>query len=178
MSALDHDPLACVRDALERNGYPPRGSAHDFRSACPGHDGTNPQALHVSTGCDGRALLYCFTGCDAENVVRALGLGWADLFPPGHHHARPLRGVGRAVPFIDLALQALRELGIDYHCTARVGFWAADECPACRRADRWPLWITEDDRGRVTLSCAGGCEQISLLRALAGTATTTNEEDT
>jgi hypothetical protein len=168
MSALDHDPLRVVWGALERGACDPHGKPHDFRSRCPAHDGGNPHALHVKVGADGRALLWCFVGCDAENVVAALGLAWPDLFPPGHRHARPIPGVGRPVPFVELMLGALIELGIPYRATRDAGLWVADLCPVCRRSDRWPLLIEEDDRGRVTLACAGGCDQIDVVRAIVG----------
>lgn len=85
---MSRDPIQIVRDALERGGYGPHGPSHDFRSRCAGHDGDNPDALHVSVGADGRALLYCYVRCDAEAVVQALGLSWSDLFPAGHRRAR------------------------------------------------------------------------------------------
>lgn len=168
MSALDHEPLRAVRDALDARGYTPTGEPHDFRSRCPAHDGENDHALHVWEGGEGTALVHCFRGCDTRDVVRALGLTMRDLFPPGHHRARPIRGVGKPVRFADRVLQQLGRLGIPYRSTASPGFWVA-LCPGCR--SRSALWINEDDRGRVTLSCAGGCEQVDVLRALAGEAT-------
>jgi hypothetical protein len=164
--ALHHDPLAAVRAALERAGCDPHGPAHDFRARCPGHDGENLDGLHVSTGVDGRALAYCFVGCDAERIVGALGLAWADLFPPGHHHARAMPGIAKPVPVINLILRALSELGIGWTATRNPRVWLAESCPLCRRADSWPLFITEDERGRVALSCMGGCDQVAVLRAL------------
>jgi hypothetical protein len=45
--------------------------------------------------------------------------------------------------------------------------WVAECCPVCQQPARWPLWITEDDRRRITVTCAGGCDQIAILNALA-----------
>ncbi len=45
---------------------------------CPSHDDGNP-SLSVTAN-NGRALVHCFAGCDARDVVAALGLGMADLF--------------------------------------------------------------------------------------------------
>jgi hypothetical protein len=85
------DPIAVVWDALDAGGYDPHGQPHDFRARCPGHDGDNREALHVSEGSDRRALVWCFAGCSADAVVAALGLELRDLFPPGHRKARPVR---------------------------------------------------------------------------------------
>src|SRR5829696_3558874 len=82
------DPMQVVHDALEAAGCEPRGPLHDFRARCPGHDGENRDALHVSEGADRRAVLWCFRGCEPEAIVRALGLAWRDLFPPGHRRNR------------------------------------------------------------------------------------------
>ena len=76
------DPLRIVWDALDAGGYGPHGQAHDFRSRCPGHDGDNRDALHVSAGAGGVALLWCFAhGCSIEEIVEPLGLRMRDLFP-------------------------------------------------------------------------------------------------
>jgi hypothetical protein len=42
---------------------------------CPCHDdgaAHNRRSLHVSPGRDGKALLYCFAGCNAADILRAL----------------------------------------------------------------------------------------------------------
>src|SRR5512132_2184377 len=97
MSTLRHDSLRTVYDALERAGCQPRGPQHKFTARCPAHDDTNA-SLSVGVGADGRALVYCHRGCETTAIVDALGLSWPDLFPTGHRHARPLRGIGRARP--------------------------------------------------------------------------------
>lgn len=172
-SGLRTDPLRTVYDALERRGCQPRGPVHKFRSRCPAHDSDSP-SLSAREGVDGRAIVRCFRGCRTEAVIAALGLGWADLFPPGHHHARPLAlVVRRPRRALDLVLEVLRELGIPYRCTRNPSVWVAERCPACLADDRFPLWIFEhdDDRsspGRVELSCFSGCDQVTILDALVG----------
>ena len=47
---------------------------------CPGHD-DGSASLSVAEGSDGRILVWCFAGCDAEAIVAALGLTLADLMP-------------------------------------------------------------------------------------------------
>jgi len=52
-----------------------------WKARCPAHEDNKP-SLDVTRGGDGRALVICRAGCTAENVVGALGLSLADLFPP------------------------------------------------------------------------------------------------
>lgn len=51
------------------------GMAH-----CPAHD-DKTRSLSISRGTDGVALLCCHAGCRTENIVDALGITMADLFP-------------------------------------------------------------------------------------------------
>lgn len=75
------DPIEVVEQALDAAGSGPRGNRQrGFTARCPAHDDRTP-SLTVSEGADGRALVKCQAGCDAESVIRALGLEWADLFP-------------------------------------------------------------------------------------------------
>lgn len=53
---------------------------------CPAHDDKHP-SLRVGEGDDGRTLLKCFAGCETANIVAALGLTLADLFPEPIHRA-------------------------------------------------------------------------------------------
>jgi hypothetical protein len=48
---------------------------------CPAHDDRHPSLSARETE-DGRVLLRCWAGCSAHDVVGALGLTLADLFPP------------------------------------------------------------------------------------------------
>lgn len=47
---------------------------------CPAHDDKGPSLAIRELG-DGRVLLHCFAGCDAQSVLDALGLTFEDLFP-------------------------------------------------------------------------------------------------
>jgi hypothetical protein len=164
---LRRDPLRTVYDALDRAGCHPRGPQHKFTACCPAHDDRNA-SLSVGIGADGRALVWCHTGCPADEIVTALDLAWPDLFPPGHRHARPIRGIGKAVPVLDLVLRALREIGIPYRATRDPGMWVAEMCPICRWSERFPLFIHEDERRRITLSCSSGCDQVDILYRIVG----------
>lgn len=163
------DPLQTVWDALERAGCQPFGPLHQFRSQCPGHDSDKADSLAVGTGADGRALLWCHVGCDAHDIVRAVGLLWSDMFPEGHRHARQAARFGRRrLKPIDLTLAALLKLGITYRSTMSENMWVAAACPVCGKHDGRPLWITADDRGRIGLACFNGCPDYVILRALEG----------
>jgi hypothetical protein len=47
---------------------------------CPAHDDKTP-SLSVDEGTDGRVLLKCHAGCEAEAIVSAVGKTMADLMP-------------------------------------------------------------------------------------------------
>lgn len=47
---------------------------------CPAHE-DDRVSLAVDNA-DGVVLLKCFAGCAAEDIVKAMGLQWGDLFPP------------------------------------------------------------------------------------------------
>lgn len=57
-----------------------RKSGRGYTARCPAHEDRSA-SLSVSEGTDGRVLLHCFAGCGAADVVAALGLTLADLFP-------------------------------------------------------------------------------------------------
>ncbi len=70
-------PLERVLERLERV----RRSGKGWTARCPAHEDKFP-SLSVSEGADGRVLLHDHAGCSVEEIVRALGLTTADLFPP------------------------------------------------------------------------------------------------
>jgi len=55
---------------------------------CPAHDDRSP-SLSIRETNDGTILLKCFAGCGAADVVAAVGLTLADLFPAPLSHHRP-----------------------------------------------------------------------------------------
>jgi putative DNA primase/helicase len=57
-----------------------RVSGDGWIASCPAHDDRRP-SLSVRAGEDGRILVKCHAGCDAEAIVRALGLSLSDLMP-------------------------------------------------------------------------------------------------
>lgn len=70
-------PVEYILDRLE--GVRQSGRSH--MAKCPAHDDRSP-SLRVSEGDDGRALVFCLAGCTTDDVLDAIGLSRADLFPP------------------------------------------------------------------------------------------------
>lgn len=58
-----------------------RTQAGGWVARCPVHEDRTP-SLGVREGDDGRLLLFCRAGCATVDVVAALGLEIADLYPP------------------------------------------------------------------------------------------------
>jgi DNA primase len=55
-------------------------AAERWIAICPAHDDRTP-SLSICEGEDGRVLINCFAGCQAIDVIHAVGLEFADLFP-------------------------------------------------------------------------------------------------
>jgi putative DNA primase/helicase len=67
-----------VEKVLDRLQGVPQSNGF-WKALCPVHDDREP-SLSVAEGDDGRALLRCFAGCEAEEVAAKLGLEMKDLF--------------------------------------------------------------------------------------------------
>lgn len=52
-----------------------------YSARCPAHADKGP-SLSVRETPDGAVLLHCFAGCEAAEIVGAMGLELHDLFPP------------------------------------------------------------------------------------------------
>lgn len=75
---MSGDALTRFLEALQhasKNHYPQSGG---HRAQCPAHDDRRP-SLSVSNG-DGKVLLHCHKGCDADKIVASLGLHMRDLY--------------------------------------------------------------------------------------------------
>lgn len=81
------DRLLGTLTGIRRSG-PDRWSA-----VCPAHDDRRP-SLSIRELDDGRVLLHCFGGCAVDEVVAALRLELADLYPAD----RPGRSPGSGAP--------------------------------------------------------------------------------
>lgn len=84
--AAAETPAERVCAALRTAGHEPHRRGAGWSCTCPAHDDRNP-SLSVATGRDGRALLCCHAGCEAVDVLAAIGLGLNDLFAEGGRHS-------------------------------------------------------------------------------------------
>ncbi|MGV7234774.1 MAG: CHC2 zinc finger domain-containing protein [Nitrosomonadaceae bacterium] len=57
-----------------------RTSKNRWLACCPAHQDKRP-SLAVRELDDGRVLIHCFTGCNVEEVLHAVGLEFDALFP-------------------------------------------------------------------------------------------------
>ena len=74
---LHDSPTDAVLHRLEKVK---RVAPDKWQALCPAHDDKRP-SLSVREAEDGRVLLKCWSGCGAAEIVSALGLSLADLFP-------------------------------------------------------------------------------------------------
>lgn len=88
-----------------------------WQARCPAHDDKGP-SLSIRELDDGRTLVHCFAGCSVHEVVGAVGLDLADLFPPPKqdliHAVKPER---RPYPATDI----LRAIAFEALIVAIVG---------------------------------------------------------
>jgi hypothetical protein len=173
-----HDPVRALWDELERVDCDPHGPENSFRARCPAHQGDNRDALKVTEGVAGIALVTCWAHhCTARQIVRALGKPEAWLFPdytPDPVRGRPRRR-RRNVTALDAALGLLSAAGVSVRraagplpfrdgCGMEPGaFFVGESCPACGAAG---LWVSEVSAREVVMACWSGCEQ-DRIRAAA-----------
>lgn len=96
MSALiaaAHRPVTRLLDRLDRVQHRRDGQVY---ASCPtsAHErGDRSRGLAVRELEDGRVLVHCHAGCSVEDVLAAVGLRMADLYPD---RPEPSRGAGRS----------------------------------------------------------------------------------
>jgi len=74
-------------DGVKETGY------GKYVARCPAHDDQSPSLAIKDCG-DGRILLHCFSLCETEDVLAAVGLTFADVMPErvGEMHTyKPVR---------------------------------------------------------------------------------------
>ena len=86
--------MSALESLLERlDGLRKGSSTGQWIARCPAHDDRSP-SLSIREADDGKILVNCFAGCGAIDVLDALGLPWAALFPskatsPDQRYFRP-----------------------------------------------------------------------------------------
>ncbi|QHI70135.1 DUF5906 domain-containing protein [Tichowtungia aerotolerans] len=66
------DFLSCLKNVSKCSG--------GWKACCPAHEDHSP-SLSITEGDDGRILIKCHAGCATEQVLAAMNLTMADLFP-------------------------------------------------------------------------------------------------
>jgi len=66
-----------------------RRSGKGWIARCPAHE-DRTASLSIGEGDDDRVLVHCFGGCAAADVLAAIGLSIADLFPEPVRDLSPL----------------------------------------------------------------------------------------
>ena len=59
-----------------------KGNGVKYIACCPAHDDKSP-SLSLLFNPDGRILIHCHAGCEALDVLSAIGLTLSDLYPDG-----------------------------------------------------------------------------------------------
>jgi hypothetical protein len=138
MSQVDN--LLSHLDKVKRTG---KGN---WIARCPAHLDKSP-SLTIRELDDGRVLLHCFVGCSVHEVLDAVGMDMAALFPPREiQHGKPER---RPFPAADV----LRAIGFEslVVCAAAVTMLTGE---AFTQADRDRL-ILATERIQAGLTAAG-----------------------
>lgn len=120
---------------------------------CPAHDDRRP-SLSIREADDGKVLLKCWSGCGAAEIVNALGLSLADLFPGDRrslhqHGTEPMRR-----PFDHK--DALR--GIAHEATVARLIVAAINAGQEMNADSLDRLALAEERISDALAAAGGVQ--------------------
>lgn len=95
---------------LDRLDNPKQTAPGRWLARCPAHEDRSP-SLSIRELEDGRVLIHDFGGCQASDVLVALGLSMSDLFPKALAGSGPAGGYGPShsrIPAADL-LQIISE---------------------------------------------------------------------
>src|SRR5437763_671245 len=78
-----------------------------WNACCPAHHDRHP-SLSIRLGKEGRILLKCHAGCTVEQILEAIGLTLADLFPATSTKSRRNSSLRRqTLSLLDLARDKL-----------------------------------------------------------------------
>lgn len=110
-----------------------RTGKNAYLACCPAHADKHPSLTVRETASDA-ILIHCFSGCDTESVLSAIGLTFNDLYPPRQHHGKP---ESRPFPAADV----LRALSLEIMIVALAGRSILSKSP-----------FTESDQARLVLA--------------------------
>lgn len=127
-----------VNDLVARLEKAKRTSRDSWIACCPAHKDRTP-SLTVRGMDDGRILIHCFSGCGAADVMAAIGLETADLFPESLGNLAQVRQPFSATD----AMRALR------HEAAVVAISSADLAEG-KPVDHQRVWLASE---RIADAC-------------------------
>jgi hypothetical protein len=78
--------MSDINDLLTRLSKVKQTGAGKWVACCPAHEDRSP-SLSIRQA-DDKILIYCFAGCDVDDVVGSVGMSLSDLMPEsvGHNH--------------------------------------------------------------------------------------------
>lgn len=120
------DSLLTLLSKVKRTG------PNSYLACCPAHEDHHP-SLTISEKGESIAL-HCFSGCDNESILSAIGLTFGDLYPPRQHQGKPER---RPFPAADI----LRAIAFEALIVAHAGRSILSKKP-----------YTEADQARLVLA--------------------------
>ena len=106
VAAASAEPLLQRLEGVQKSG-------NGWRARCPSCGGRS-RKLSIAER-EGRVLVHDFGGCEAADVLAAVGLAWADIMPPRHwpdspeerrQQRRAIREAGWSAALEVLALEA------------------------------------------------------------------------
>ncbi|WP_051325999.1 ATP-binding protein [Glycomyces tenuis] len=75
-------------------------TADGFMARCPAHEDRNP-SLSLGYGTKHPVIFKCHAGCDAEDILKALGLTWEELSAPREERKGAYRGKSTMIATYD-----------------------------------------------------------------------------
>lgn len=109
-----------VEELVEKLDKAASNGKDSWMARCPAHKDRTP-SLSITVGSAGQILLHCFAGCSVNEIIGALGIQEADLFPESGKKAKRDGGVKVTAP-LRLAELALKvglptEALVEYGCS-------------------------------------------------------------
>jgi len=142
-----------------------RRSPRGWIARCPAHEDRH-QSLSVGEGRDGRALVNCFAGCEAADIVRAVQLELRDLFSQrddGLPLPRRPRAMAKPYPIPRSVAETLVESS-EFAVTFETAKLIAPLTPRLARQDIVRCW---DELIALGIDIPAVVELSSLLRGIA-----------
>lgn len=91
--AVNATPVELLRERLDQHGCRPQRKRGYWIALCPAHDDRDESlGFGESDATPGKAYVKCHTGCGDVDVLEALGLTVADLYPPGSSNGNGSNG--------------------------------------------------------------------------------------